>query len=314
MMPGKTRSLQSVILPAIQWPLAPRGMPAPKTRSLQSVFLLAIQWPLAPRGLPVPKTRSLQSVFLLAAAILVLKSCAICAAQDSADSPTGDSGERYEWKADHDPNGIGKFYMGREIAHVMGFAGAIWLERDSREEEERLTLLVRSLKLKPGDVVADIGAGSGVISGLMAERVLPNGYIVAVDVQDEMLLRLQKNVRAKGLSNVVPIKGTQQSSSLAPESIDLAIMVDVYHEFEFPYEMMADIAKAIRPGGRVALVEYRMEDPTVPIKLVHKMSQAQARKEVEQDEFNLKWTETIDVLPRQHIIVFSKPKSDSQDR
>ncbi len=219
------------------------------------------------------------------------------------------AGERYVFKKDHDPNGIGKFYMGREIAHVMGYAGAIWLERDTREEEERLTLMVKSLKLQPGDVVADIGAGSGVISGLMAEEVLPNGYIVAVDVQDEMLLRLQENVRKKGISNVIPIKGSQKSASLAPQSIDLAIMVDVYHEFEFPYEMMLELSKAMKPGGRIVLVEYRMEDPTVPIKLVHKMSQAQVKKEAEQPEFHLKWTETIDALPRQHILIFTKQEA-----
>lgn len=226
-------------------------------------------------------------------------------ANDAADG-AGVADGRYKWNANHDPNGIGKFYMGREIAHVMGFAGALWLERDTREEEERLTLLVKSLKIQPGDVVADIGAGSGVISMLMSEPVLPDGYIIAVDVQDEMLLRLQQNARNKGVKNIVPVKGTQKSSSLAPQSIDLAIMVDVYHEFEFPYEMMLDISKALKPGGRVALVEYRKEDPTVPIKLVHKMTEKQAKREVEQPEFDLKWTETIGVLPQQHIIVFTK--------
>jgi len=143
------------------------------------------------------------------------------------ESVPPDASERYAWKADHDPNGIGKFYMGREIAHVMGFAGATWLERDTREEEERLTLLVKSVKLQPEDVVADIGAGSGVISMLMAEQILPHGYVIAVDVQDEMLLRLQERTAQKGLHNVIPIKGSQQSSSLAPQSVDVAIMVDV---------------------------------------------------------------------------------------
>ncbi len=214
--------------------------------------------------------------------------------------------DRYETRADHDPNGIGKFYMGREIAHVMGFAGAGWLERDTREEEERLTLLVRSLGLKPGQVVADIGAGSGVISMRMAELLLPDGKVMAVDVQDEMLERLKENCMAFGINNVEPVKGTQQTTNLKPDSIDLAIMVDVYHEFEFPYEMLKDISASIKPGGRVVFVEYRKEDPAVPIKEVHKMSQAQVRREAELPEFKLRWTETIHILPRQHVIVFTK--------
>ncbi len=172
--------------------------------------------------------------------------------------------------------------MGREIAHVMGFAGADWLERSSREEEERLTLLVRSLNLKPGDVVADIGAGSGVISLRMAELLLPDGKVMAVDVQKEMLERLKDNCEKFGVTNVEPVKGTQKTTGLKDNSIDLAIMVDVYHEFEYPYEMLADISRSMKPGGRVVFVEYRKEDPTVPIKEVHKMSQAQVRREAEQ--------------------------------
>lgn len=224
--------------------------------------------------------------------------------QIQTDEPTQTS--RYTVQAEHDPNGIGKFYMGREIAHVMGFSGAAWLERDTREKEERLTLLVRSLKLKDGDIVADIGAGSGVISFLMAEQVLPTGKIMAVDVQDEMLARLKKRANKMGLENVVGIKGSSKAPNLPDESIDVALMVDVYHEFEFPFEMMQAISRAMKPGGRVILVEYRMEDATVPIKKVHKMSQIQAKKEVAQPSFNLEWTETIDVLPRQHILVFTK--------
>ncbi|MEY3458680.1 MAG: putative methyltransferase YcgJ [Planctomycetota bacterium] len=230
----------------------------------------------------------------------------------AADEPSvGTPGQnpapaRYETRKEHDPNGIGKFYMGREIAHVMGFAGAQWLERSEREEEERLTLLIRSLRLKPGQVVADIGAGSGVISIQMAERVLPGGKVMAVDVQQEMLDRLKTWCREYGVENVEPVRGSERKTNLKPASVDLAIMVDVYHEFEYPWEMLMDISRALRPGGRVVFVEYRKEDPAVPIKEVHKMSQTQVRLEAEQPEFGLTWLETIHILPRQHVIVFQK--------
>jgi len=230
--------------------------------------------------------------------------------QEAAKPKVEPKASRYTYNKIHDPDGIGKFYMGREIAHVMGYGfrgrGAAWLERVEREREEKLSLLIKSLKLKPGDVVADLGAGSGVISVLMAEQVLPGGKILAVDIQQEMLDRLKKNLETLEITNVVPVKSTPKSPNLKPASIDLAIMVDVYHEFDFPFEMMLEISRALKPGGRVAFVEYRMEDPTVPIKLVHKMTQKQVRKEAEQAVFGLKWKETIGVLPRQHIVVFEK--------
>lgn len=212
----------------------------------------------------------------------------------------------YTYQRDHDPNGIGKFYRGREIARVMGYQGAPWLERKTREQEERLSLLPKALKLKPGMAIADIGAGSGVISVILADHVSPDGKVYAVDVQKEMLELLNKKLEKQGVKNIHPVLGTQKSPGLKPESIDLAIMVDVYHEFEFPFEMMQEISKALKPKGRVVLVEYRKEDPTVPIKLVHKMSEAQAKKEVSRPELNLKWKETIGILPRQHILVFEK--------
>ncbi len=227
--------------------------------------------------------------------------------QGISQAETGNGNvERYEFRQDHDPNGIGKFYMGREIAHVMGFAGANWLERSTREQEERLSLMIRSLNLQPGDVVADIGAGSGVVSLAMAEQLLPGGRVLAVDIQEEMLQRLSHRCEQAGVTNVVPVKGTPVSPGLKEASVDLALMVDVYHELEFPWEMMMEVVKAVRPGGRVVLVEYRLEDPTVPIKRVHKMSEQQVRKELEQPEFGLRWTKTIGVLPWQHIIVFTK--------
>ncbi len=227
-----------------------------------------------------------------------------------ADDPAKPGDSRYEIRADHDPNGIGKFYMGREIAHVMGFGpggqGAEWLERAVREKEEKLTLLIKSLDLKPGMVVADIGAGSGVISVLMAEKILPGGKVLAVDVQQEMLDRLRENTKKLKITNVETVKGTQKTTSLKPKSVDLAIMVDVYHELEFPYEMLLDISKSLKPGGRIAFVEYRKEDPDVPIKLVHKMMEEQVKKESSLPEFGLKWTKTIGVLPWQHIVLFEK--------
>lgn len=214
--------------------------------------------------------------------------------------------ERYEYREDHDPEGTGKFYMGREIAFVMGYVAADWLERSNREEEEKLSLLVRELKLKPGLVVADIGAGSGVISLMMAREVGETGKVIAVDIQQKMLDLLSDKILDRDIKNVDLVLATEKSPNLQPDSVDLALMVDVYHEFAFPYETMFELSKAIKPGGRVAFVEYRREDPRVPIKLVHKMSEAQVKKEIGLPEFGLKWKETIKSLPRQHIIVFEK--------
>lgn len=222
---------------------------------------------------------------------------------------------RYEWREEHDPNGIGKFYLGREIAQVMGHQGIAWLERPEREAEERLTLLMEALRLEPGQVVADIGAGSGVISRLMARRIGPEGTVLAVDIQQEMLDALTAKSRLLGLRNIEPVLGTVKSPKLPPESVDLVVMVDVYHEFEFPYEMLSEIVRALKPGGRVAFVEYRLEDPEVPIKLVHKMSEAQVKREALLPEFGLEWVETYPKLPRQHVVIFRRrPVSPQADQ
>lgn len=202
--------------------------------------------------------------------------------------------------------GTGKYYMGREIAPVVGHAEIRWIERPQRSEQENLPLLIKSLKLKPGMVVADIGAGSGVISLLMAEEVKPDGRVLAVDIQKAMLDRLRRKLEKRGIENVVPHRGAEKSPRLEPNSVDLALMVDVYHELQFPHEMMLAISKAVKPGGRVVLVEYRKEDPEVPIKPVHKMTEAQVKKELSRPEFGLKWKKTVDKLPWQHVVVFER--------
>lgn len=211
--------------------------------------------------------------------------------------------ERYTWRREHDPDGIGKFYMGREIAHVMGHEGADWLERSEREAEEAPSRLIESLELRDTDVVADIGAGSGYFTVRIAPRV-SRGRVKAVDIQPEMLDLLARRLQREQIGNVDLILGRADDPRLEPASVDLALLVDVYHEFEYPYEMMTRIREALRPGGRVVLVEYRLEDPTVPIKRVHKMSERQAIREMQ--AVGLRHMRTIGVLPRQHILIFSK--------
>ena len=211
---------------------------------------------------------------------------------------------RYETRTAHDPNGIGKFYMGREIAHVMGHQAADWLERTEREKEERTSFLIDALKVRPGDVIADIGAGTGYHTRRLAPKVVPGGRIYAVDIQPEMLVLLTNTMAQLKITNVVPVLGTIDNPKLPANSVDLALMVDVYHEFSHPYEMVEAICRSLKPGGRVVLVEFRAEDPDVPIKAVHKMSEAQVKKEMAVHP--LEWVETINVLPWQHIIVFKK--------
>jgi ubiquinone/menaquinone biosynthesis C-methylase UbiE len=210
---------------------------------------------------------------------------------------------RYEFRAAHDPNGIGKFYMGREIAHVMGHQAADWLERPEREEEERTQLLIEALKLRPGDVVADIGAGTGYHVRRMAPKVGPGGKVFGVDIQPEMLTLLSNNMAQAKITNVIVVQGTIEDPKL-PAAVDMVLLVDVYHEFSHPFEMMEAICRSLKPGGRVVFVEFRTEDPKVPIKAVHKMSQDQVKKEMAVQP--LEWAETISVLPWQHIIVFKK--------
>jgi ubiquinone/menaquinone biosynthesis C-methylase UbiE len=224
-----------------------------------------------------------------------------------ADTPAQPQA-RYEIRKDHDPDGIGKFYMGREIAQVMGHQAAEWLERPEREREEEPAKLMEALAIKPGDVVADVGAGSGYFTFRLSECVGPKGKVYANDIQQEMLDIIAKRMKDKGVKNIELIRGTESDSKLPAGAVDLILLVDVYHEFEYPYEMTEAMVRSLKPGGRLVFVEYRLEDPQVPIKLVHKMMEKQVLKEMEPHA--LRWVKTSEVLPRQHIITFEKKKDD----
>lgn len=237
--------------------------------------------------------------FILSAWLL----CVGCSGAQTTAAPKPQS-TIYETRAQHDPEGTGKFYLGREIAHVMGYAGASWLERPERVEEEQPDKVVAAMKLKPTDVVADVGAGTGYFSFRLS-RIVTQGKVYAVDIQGEMLNLIEQRKQKLKATNVVTVRSTEKDVKLPDSSIDVVLMVDVYHEFEFPYEMMQSIKRALKPGGRVVQIEYRGEDPNVPIKRTHKMTVQQARKEME--FVGLVWKETKDFLPQQHFLVFEKP-------
>lgn len=216
-----------------------------------------------------------------------------------------DPSTAYTFSENHHPDGIGKFFKGREIAKVMGHQAAGWLERPEREQEERTDLLLDSLNLKSGETIADIGAGSGYFSWRMAQKIVPEGKVFAVEIQQEMLDLISRNMARRGVSNVLPILGTTQSPKLPAHSVDTILMVDVYHEFDFPMEMLQAMTQSLKKGGRIVWVEFRAEDPAVRIKPLHKMSVDQVRKEAAVCP-ELQFERTIDVLPQQHIIIFKK--------
>lgn len=218
-------------------------------------------------------------------------------AQDSSKS-------YYREKSIHNPDGIGKYYMSREIAGVMGHQAMSWLERASRKIEEQPETTVEQLGLKSDDVVADIGAGTGYFSFRIAQKV-PQGKVYAVDIQPEMLNEIALLQKENKITNVETILGEEDNPNLPTATIDLAFMVDAYHEFAYPREMMEGIVKALKPGGRVILLEYRKENPMIMIKPLHKMTQKQVKKELQ--AVGLKWQNTKEFLPEQHFLVFSKP-------
>jgi ubiquinone/menaquinone biosynthesis C-methylase UbiE len=200
-----------------------------------------------------------------------------------------------------DPSGIGKWYMGREIAHVMGYQGMSWLERSDREKEEHSTQLLENMKLNSTDVVADIGAGSGYHVFKIAPKV-SKGKVLAVDIQIEMLQAIEEKKKKLNQNNIQLIQGSEKSAELPKNTVDKVLMVDVYHEFEYPVEMIQSIKNALKPNGKIYLIEYRAEDASVPIKRLHKMSEAQAVKEMKAAGLSL--IENIDNLPWQHCMVF----------
>ncbi len=201
------------------------------------------------------------------------------------------------------PDGTGKYYMGREIAYVMGASGAAWLERNSRQKEENTDLAISKFPLNDNSVVADIGAGSGYYTFKVAKKI-PGGKVFAVEIQDGMISLLQNRKKELRNANVTIVKGDSVSPNLPDNSIDLAFMVDVYHELLHPKEMLQNIRSALKKDGRLLLMEYKAEDPAVAIKALHKMSVAQVQKELGANGFVLDYRG--DFLPIQHILIFRK--------
>jgi ubiquinone/menaquinone biosynthesis C-methylase UbiE len=193
---------------------------------------------------------------------------------------------------------------GRQIAPVMGAGGADWLVRSERESEEAPDAALDAIGIRKDSTVADIGAGVGYLTWRMARRVGPAGKVYANDIQPEMLQRLRQNIAEKGLANVETVLGTGTDARLPAAAIDLALMVDVYHEFSHPAEMLQSIRRALKPDGRLVLLEYRKEDPSIPIRPEHKMSVQEVRAEIEPEGFRLE--KTLETLPRQHILIFRK--------
>jgi ubiquinone/menaquinone biosynthesis C-methylase UbiE len=192
---------------------------------------------------------------------------------------------------------------GRRFAPVMGYQGADWLERSERDEEEAPDVALNVLKIPKGASVADIGAGSGFITERLSARVGPAGRVFANDVQPQMLQMLARRLAIRKITNVTLVQGAIDDPKLEPASVDLEIMVDVYHELSQPQSMLRHLREALKPGGRLVLLEYRKEDPTVPIKFEHKMSVAEARMELEAEGFTL--AKVDEALPRQHILIFT---------
>ena len=218
---------------------------------------------------------------------------------------TLESGTNYQQGTASSPEGNGKFYLGREIASVRDTPDVPgWLERPNRESEELPDRIIQALDLDPTSVIADIGAGTGYFSFRLSPHV-PEGKVLAVDIQEDMIGRISQRITETGHTNVEPILGTYVDPRLPADSVDIAIIILSYHEFSHPREMMERIVEALKPGGEVLIVEYRGEDATLPISPLRRMTEAQTIKEMR--AVGLRWKETRDILPQQHFMVFEKP-------
>jgi predicted methyltransferase len=231
-------------------------------------------------------------------AALALAGCSTSSVQAQADPPpAGPTDEK-----GRQPLRIGKLVKKRQIAPVMSVAHADWLTRPERDAEEQPDRVVRELKIKPGSTVVDLGAGVGYFTWRLAGAVGPTGKVIAVDIQPGMIERLRQNLAERGITNVEPVLGSEVDPKLPPNSVDLVLLVDVYHELQQPERTMAHVRRALRPNGRLVLIEYRKEDPDIPIHPLHKMTVGEVRQEIEPIGF--KFDELLDFLPTQHIVIF----------
>jgi len=234
--------------------------------------------------------------------ISTLFSFATCKSQKKNIQPQPKRDSTYIF-AKRSSDGIGKYYLGREISFIMGAEGAAWLERNNRQQEENTKLAIEKMQLTPQSVVADIGAGTGYYTFAIARKI-PHGKVFAVEIQNEMIKYLMDKKSSKGIKNVEVIKGTDQSPNLPENSIDLAIMVDVYHELEFPHEMLQAIKKSLNKDGKILLLEFKAEDDAIAIKPHHKMTIKQANKEMAANGFKLLYDGEF--LPIQHFLLYNK--------